>query len=647
MHGSAPPLVRQIVREDSDNAALVRIRLQLQDENVIGQYRVLIEQDQQLTKEPHGVPVPVVETGTTTRRLLALETAGREEVVVKQQVGMDRLGREQQAWRTLSELLGDGITDAYLVQPNVAEPHLVVETKDRATVETAGARILLAETVLTVDGSGAYRGVMVCRVDNRTEQFLEVTLPAGAQLWTAHVAGKPVKPVVAAKPATATATATADSPQRMRIPLIMTAEGDRDYPVELKYGGRMPPLGYYSQVDFPLIRSETIQIEESQVRLWLPATHRWFNFDGTMRLATAEGDLLAGYVKYKTEQIRAAAESLGSSNPYTRLPRQSNLKQLEKDVQQLNDSARGAAPLQTELNSTLKEAQQQLGQQQTLGQEYRFDNREQLDAFYRQQANGVGRNEVNAQATNFGRSLSEAAVAEQPATPEPPSQQQVGQIEGRWFEASGLTRSAEPNQPGSRVNLAQESVRGRTSDVDAKGRAVQAQDATIEVPGIAAGEEIEKLKQAASAADQTKQNAAAQQSAGGKLQRFQSQLESESQRGFGGDRLTMDGQIVPPPTDQPLAAPFTQADDVGGYGVIRGEPLANKPASGLTSLDVQFPTRGREYRFTTPRGDTQILARALDQPLSNRLLRLATLAVGLALAWLVWTQLRRCAGTRS
>ena len=56
---------------------------------------------------------------------------------------------------------------------------------------------------------------------------------------------------------------------------------------------------------------------------------------------------------------------------------------------------------------------------------------------------------------------------------------------------------------------------------------------------------------------------------------------------------------------------------------------------------MQFPTRGREYRFTTPRGDTQILARALDQPLSNRLLRLVTLAVGLTLAWFVWTQLRR------
>ena len=39
-----------------------------------------------------------------------------------------------------------------------------------------------------MDASGAYRGVQTYQVDNRTEQFLEVTLPRGARLWTARVA---------------------------------------------------------------------------------------------------------------------------------------------------------------------------------------------------------------------------------------------------------------------------------------------------------------------------------------------------------------------------------------------------------------------------------------------------------------------------
>ena len=86
------PLVRQKTVEETDDESQVRIRLELQDEDVMGQYRVLVEMDRLLTAEPHSVPVPLVETGTTTRRFVALETAGREEVVVEQQEGLEPLG---------------------------------------------------------------------------------------------------------------------------------------------------------------------------------------------------------------------------------------------------------------------------------------------------------------------------------------------------------------------------------------------------------------------------------------------------------------------------------------------------------------------------------------------------------------------------
>ena len=303
------PLVRQIVREDSDNAALVRIRLQLQDENVIGQYRVLIEQDQQLTKEPHAVPVPVVETGTTTRRLVALETAGREEVVVER--GRNGSPRPRTAGVAHAERVARRRHHGCL--PGTAERgRAAIGGEDQGSGSCGNGR---GQNLVGRDGAdgGWQRCLSRCDGVPRRQPHRAVSGSDAARGGTAldrprgRQAGQAGRGRQASK-----ATATADASRRMRIPLIMTAEGDRDYPVELKYGGRMPPLGYYSQVDFPLIRSETIQIEESQVRLWLPATHRWFNFDGTMRLATAEGDLLAGYVKYKTEQIRTATESLGS-----------------------------------------------------------------------------------------------------------------------------------------------------------------------------------------------------------------------------------------------------------------------------------------------------------------------------------------------
>ncbi len=579
----------------------------------------------------------------------------------------------------LSELLGEGITDAFLVQPKVAEPQLVVATKDREAVETAGARILLAQTALTVDGSGAYRGVMVCRVDNRTEQFLELTLPATAELWTAHVAGKPVKPIVASKPV----VATLDQPPRVRIPLIMTAEGDRDFAVELKYGGQMARLGYFNKVDFPLIRSETIQIEESQVRLWLPPTHRWFGFDGTMRLATQDSDLLAGYVKYKTQQIRSASEGLRSANPYTRLRARSNLTLLGQEVQQLNDTARGVVPLQRELNTSWGEAQQRLNEQQQQGgqdglvDDLALDNRKQLDLYFQQQANGVGRNEVDAQATNFGRFSAEPAADEKAGSPEAPAQPPVGQIESRWFDESGLAQSGQKkDNAASRINM--DEARGRRSDVAAKGVASPVAAPALSAPGVAAGDTMEKLKQAASEVDRAKQEVAEEQTREGKLQRFQSQLQSETQRQLASDKPAQQGEDGAPPTNQPTSGrvmlgvgvnadsglvPGGQSQEKVPMGEslrfsnkaendrgmaeqavptrMRGEALG-VPATGLASLDVQFPTRGHEYRFSTPRGDTQIVARALDRPLSDRLLRLVALALSLVLTAFVGRQLKHC-----
>jgi hypothetical protein len=48
----------------------------------------------------------------------------------------------------------------------------------------------------------------------------------------------------------------------------------------------------------------------------------------------------------------------------------------------------------------------------------------------------------------------------------------------------------------------------------------------------------------------------------------------------------------------------------------------------LASLDVDLPLRGREYLFTTPRGDIDITARAVSEPLLGRLYRLLVIAIG-------------------
>ncbi len=56
---------------------------------------------------------------------------------------------------------------------------------------------------------------------------------------------------------------------------------------------------------------------------------------------------------------------------------------------------------------------------------------------------------------------------------------------------------------------------------------------------------------------------------------------------------------------------------------------------GLASLDVSIPTRGREYLFTTPRGDLLITAEAVEERLVDRCTRLGLVVATLLGAWLL------------
>ncbi len=195
------PLLRRrtIVAVDPKTAGSpLRVRLELQGDTM-NDLRVMVQNDRLLTPGPQAAPLPGFETaagGTSVVRhqYAVLETNNRDELVVEP-AGLDALSRQQQQWQTLSELLGSKqLYQAYLVQPGAANPRLNFHLQRLEDVETAGARIDLAQTTIVVDANGAYRAKVELTLDNSSEQFLNVELPPGAALWTAHVAGEPVKP---------------------------------------------------------------------------------------------------------------------------------------------------------------------------------------------------------------------------------------------------------------------------------------------------------------------------------------------------------------------------------------------------------------------------------------------------------------------
>ncbi|MBN1590130.1 MAG: hypothetical protein JW888_11490, partial [Pirellulales bacterium] len=470
------PLLRQKTIEPMGKAddAPLRVTIDLQDE-VINQLRVLVENDRLPGAGVHTAPIPTVLTGETTRRLVSVESAGRDEVVVDDEhtKGMAPLNSKSGAWRVLKTLLGDGITQAYAVAPGAKRPRLAFTIHQREAVVTAGARIGLAETDLLIDASGAYRGRVVYHMDNSTEQFLPIELPRGARLWSALVADEPVKPIRDVN--------TTDE-QHVRIPLVKTSAGELDYRVVLVYGGKMDSItGFGRVVDFPLLRmvDPTGQInlspELSQVRLHLPKAYRWFDFDGTMRRVHSEGQWLAGQVAYQNDLFSRLEETMRRGDQYAKARAAKSARSVQS-WQTFNlsnpDYVQNNRHFKKELASQerlLRQVQQQVEQIERAPQKKAtLYNRSQMNISFDNQQLKQSRGAVEQLGKNWGYAEGQKltkgkhkAGDKQPAEP---------RFEAKWLEQNALVNKKSPGRPATKKPqpqppLSSLSITGRTTSV--------------------------------------------------------------------------------------------------------------------------------------------------------------------------------------
>ncbi len=602
------PLLRRKLIEDLDNGQ-IRVRLELQDE-VMGQFRVLIEHDRLLTTGKRSIPIPVLETGSTKRRFVVIESAGRDEVVVAGQKGLEPVGRQQQEWAELSQIFGDRITQAFVVSANAREPSLDVQTQSRQAVETAGARILIAQAWLAVDESGAYRGRQVYQVDNRVEQFLEITKPTSARLWTAQVAGRPVKPVSGAN--------------GIRIPLVRTSAGDRDFQVVIKYGGVIENFSSSNRIEFPLIRTHNVQVEQSQVRMCLPPSHRWYRFGGAMRKVEQEDDLFAGFLDYRTSQLLGYCQNLSSDNPFTKARSLNNLRQLELSGESWDSSSRNDRFRQklAEQERAMDRVREALQRSEEPSDPTQSANRAVLDDQFRRQDYGVTRGAVNAQLDNF--------VADEAAAP---TSESGRQIRKGWIE-SNLFADTESGGKGK----GKEDVQSRIVDVDELERVTN--EGLRGIPGFGRF-------------DAPNQRPTGQSTS--RVQRFEQELRERQAandspqggggfgtNGYTGERRGRSSGFGPPvsipstPKDLTKEDPFALGSDGGLGGGLGGDGFGGGGigggglvSAGLVSLDVELPMRGTQYFFTTPRGDVEISARHSSHQATDRWARLFLGGIGL------------------
>jgi hypothetical protein len=645
------PMLRQktVMPASAEPGAPLRVRLALQDE-VMGDLKVLVENDRLLTGASREAPIPVVETGRTDRRYVALESAGRDEVIVGNVVGLESLSRQQKEWAAVAGMLRGGQTTAFIVAASAEKPSLEFRTKERAAVETAQARIGLAQAVLVMDSNGAYRAQQTYHVDNRTEQFLEVQLPEGAALWAVRVAGEAVKPTVLPE-------ATAHG--RVRIPLVRTAAGDLDYEVILKYGGKRPVLeALRPSVDFPLVRTVNIKVELSQVELYVPETLEWTYWRGSMRRVTEEGDFEAGVLAYQNRLAEGLVETLRFGNPFEKARAASNLKGLSADIQQFavsnssfNYSNKEFQAQSSNAQVIVQKAGQEIQSQARQGEVDLSGNNGRLRDEYSGQRNVRALNIVTGLDNNWSGAteLSKAGSGAAPVDGDK-------RFNRAWLASNSLEN---PNvQAESRKEVAKD-LKGELNqrlDIGVKMQPAQPNAPAMNQP---AAPDVGQIKgkfrvQEQAEPQQAPQGQASQmQQRGGQqedvVQRYQQKLQQ---------RAGMDQRVMAEQVQLDVIGVGGGGREIGGArragagrgyfgagfgGAIGGEEAAAPAApapTGMASLDVELPLRGTVYRFTTPRGDVDIRATAVSQPLIDGLVRLGA-AAGLVVIVLVVRRLAR------
>lgn len=624
------PRVRQKTVSPVEGQDEVQVELDLQDA-VTGQYRVVVENDRALTGQPHRAPLPAIDVGTVNNRYVTLENVGRDELLVDDVANMEPVARGSREWKQLTTRLpGGDFATAYIATTTGPDSTFVYRTKRREQVATAGATIGLARTVLVVDPNGAYRASMLLKIDNRTEPYLEIELPDNAELWTAHVAGNPVKP----------AQSTGADDTLRRIPLIKTEEGDLDYDVVLKYAGQMDGFRFLRSVHFPIILTKNITTELSQIKLYLPEAYRWFQFDGTATQVSGEEAFKAGFVSYQTRQLEELAQTIRSSNQFSQSRAIYNVDKLGKElktwhegIEQQHDDPGLKSKLES--NRRVLEAAERQIRELAAQKQPSADNRTILNQFYEQQDNELAKNRVNRLGSNF-------APARPPAKPAPSADVKFN---AEWFmtDRDGKKAPGSEKQDKSEQGKPAKGAQGQAPRRPA-GRLKQKESYRVQQQA-----EISKERDAAEQVfqQQLQRNQPAQQP-----QQPQDEPPQEEQSAVQAD-LGRAYQNEIEQEEQKRKQQVGERFEGGGQGrggvESRLSTRSPQPAStprGLSSLDFPLPKRGKVFHFTTPDPKVEITARPVKRQVQRRFLNLASLLVLIAGVWIAANIIRYLARSR-
>jgi len=206
--------------------------------------------------------------------VVAIEAKGAVEVEIPEQENLTAMD-PQELPAALWQKTGQPVLQAFRHTRPYA---LAVSITRHPEVAVLTTTVDMANGLTLFTGRGGAVTRVTYQVRNHLKQYLTITLPEGAELWSAFVNGEPVKPTQSEK-------------HVYRLPLARSLNmGDSAFPVEIIYHAKTPRLGLFGHrsTPFPVPDAPVSRLMWS---VYLPDSLRVLRFGGDVE----KGGLASGF----------------------------------------------------------------------------------------------------------------------------------------------------------------------------------------------------------------------------------------------------------------------------------------------------------------------------------------------------------------